>query len=699
MLSEARRHNLQRTLNPRTVCYIGGSFLEHTINANRRMGFNGEVWVVNPKLDNLAGIPCFKSVDDLPGAPDATFLAVNREMTNTIVTELNGMNAGGVICYAAGYREVGGVGVELEAELVANAGDLALVGPNCYGINNYLHGVPLLAIPSLGERVERGSAFIAQSGNLCVNVCNNQRSAPLAYVISCGNQSVLDISDYLDVLVDDPAITCFTLFIETIPNIARFSRIAARALEAGKPIIAHKAGVSAMGKKLALSHTASLAGDDAMYQALFDRLGIIRVEAPSDMLETAKFITHTGVPEGRRIVVYTCSGGDSETVADLAEPFGIELPQPDQDQYDTLRKVMPDFANITNPFDYNTNFWGDYDTLSTIFPVLVDDNVDAGLLVMDVNPEDTGEVDGSDAVLRALCHTQAKAGIPMAWTTSMPENSTPRPRAIAHNAGVAALQGIREGVHALAKSCLFGERRRELMAQGGTDHLAVPPASKLTGEPVAMNEADSKQALAAYGLPIPDGRVASVAEAGKVAAGLGFPVALKLLSDSILHKTDVGGVALALEDAAAVQRAADDMAARLGITEVLIEPMAAKPVAELLVGVTHNDSFGPVLVIGAGGVLVELFRDAVSLLLPVGEDDVRHALSRLKIAKLLDGFRGGPKADMDALVGAIIAIGAYAHDHRGRLAELDVNPLLVMADGDGVLAVDALIRQTPDKEA
>ncbi len=694
MLSDKRRRNLQRTLNPRTVCYIGGSFLEHAINANRRMGFDGDVWVVNPKLDELAGVPCFKTVDDLPGAPDATFIAVNREMTNGIVAELDAMNAGGAICYAAGYREVGGVGVELEKELVANAGDLALVGPNCYGINNFLHGVPLLAVPSLGDRIERGAAFIAQSGNLCINVCNNQRSAPLAYVISCGNQTVLDISDYLDVLIDDPAITCFALFIETIPDIARFSEIAARALEADKPIIAHKAGVSPMGKHLALSHTASLAGDDEMYQALFDRLGIIRVEAPADMLETAKLITHTGVPEGRRVVVYTCSGGDSETFADLAEPFGMELPQPTEEQYATLRKVMPDFANITNPLDYNTNFWGNYEVLSEMFPVQIDDTIDAGLLVMDANPEDTGDVDGSHEVLRALCHTKAKTGIPMAWTTAMPENSTPRARAMAHNAGVAAMQGIREGVHALAKTCLFGERRHELMARGEVDSLIVPPATTLEGEPLAVNEAESKQALAAYGVPVPSGRVASTAEAGMAAGEIGFPVVVKLLSDTILHKTDVGGVALNLADQKSVQDAADDMAGRLGIDRVLIEPMASKPVAEFIVGVTHNDSFGPVLVIGAGGILVELFRDSVSLLLPATEDDVRRAIAGLKVAKLLDGFRGGPMGDMTALIAAVLAIAAYAHDNRTSLSELDVNPLFVLPEGDGVLAVDALIRKT-----
>ena len=692
MLSDTRRKNLKRALNPRTVCYIGGSFLEHTINANRRMGFDGEVWAVNPKLDDLAGVPCFKSVADLPGAPDATFIAVKREMTNEIVAELNAMHAGGAICYAAGYREVGGVGIELEAELVANAGELALVGPNCYGINNFLHGVPLLAIPSLGERIERGAAFIAQSGNLCINVSNNQRSAPLAYVISCGNQSVLDISDYVDVLIDDPAITSFALFIETIPDIAQFSRIAARALEADKPIVAHKAGVSAMGKKLALSHTASLAGDDEMYQALFDRLGIIRVEAPADMLETVKCITHTGVPEGKRIVAYTCSGGDSETMADLAEPFGVELPQPSAAQYATLRQVMPDFANITNPFDYNTNFWGNYEVLSEMFPVLVDERIDAGLLIMDTSPASvSGESDGSHNVLRAFCHTKAKTGIPMAWTTSMPENSTPRAREIAHNSGVAAMQGIREGVHALIKTCLFGERRRELMARGEVESLVVPPAVKLAGEPRALNEADSKAALAAYGLPVPAGRVAPVAEAGAAAEAIGFPVALKLLSDTILHKTDVGGVALDLRDRKAVDEAAGDMAARLGIERVLIEPMAPKPVAEFIVGVTHNDSFGPVLVIGAGGILVELFRDSVSLLLPVTEEDVRRAIAGLKVAKLLDGFRGAPKGDTDALVAAVMAVAAYAHDNRANLAELDVNPLFVLPEG--VVAVDALIRK------
>lgn len=694
MLTERRRENLKRALNPRTVCYVGGAFLENTIRYNRRLGFDGEVWVVNPKYDEIAGAKCYPSVGDLPGAPDATFLAVNREMTNQMVKELAERGAGGAICYAAGYSEVGGVGPALEDELRRNAGDLALVGPNCYGINNFLHGVPLLAIASHGERVSRGCAFIAQSGNLCINVSNNQRTAELAYVISCGNQAVLDIADYVDVLIDDPAITCFALFVEAIPDVAHFSRVALRALKAGKPIIAIKSGVSELGKKMALSHTASLAGDDALYQALFDRLGIIRVQTPVELLETAKFITVTGVPKGRRLAVFTCSGGDSETVADLGDPLGVILPQPNPQQFKELRAVMPEFANVTNPFDYNTKFWGNYEVLVELFHVLLRENVDAGLLIVD-SPAETGSEHKSDtdAVVHATRDAGRRAGVPVAYCSVMPEASNAAMRRWSHDDGIAALQGIREGVTAVAKTAAFGERRQALLHRAELDDHALPDVLPLGATPKALDEWQGKQALAAYGLPVPKGSPARIAEAGRVAADIGFPVAVKVLSDTILHKTDVGGVALNLATPEAAQAAAEDMAKRLGVTKVLIEPMAPKPVAEMIVGITRSEEFGPVLVVGAGGVLVELYKDAASLLLPVHEDDVRAAIDRLKVARLLDSFRGGPKGDREALVKAVMAVAAYAMDNRSSLAELDVNPLFVLPEGQGVVAVDALIRK------
>ena len=695
MLTERRRQNLKRALNPRTVCYIGGAFLENTVQYNRRLGFDGEVWVVNPKYDQIGGAKCYASVAELPGAPDATFLAVNREMTNKAVAELAARGAGGAICYAAGYSEVGGIGPELEDELRKNAGELALVGPNCYGINNFLHGVPLLAIASQGERIHRGCAFIAQSGNLCINVSNNQRSAELAYVISCGNQAVLDIADYVDVLIDEPAITCFALFVEAIPDVPHFSRVALRALKAGKPIIALKSGVSELGKKMALSHTASLAGDDALYQALFDRLGIIRVSTPVELLETAKYITVTGVPKGRRLAVFTCSGGDSETVADLGDPLGVVLPQPNEQQFKELRAVMPEFANITNPFDYNTNFWGKYDILVELFHVLLRENVDAGLLIVDSPSEARIEhAHETDAVVHAARDAGRRAGVPVAYCSVMPEASNAAMRTWSHADGIACLQGIREGVGAVAKTCAFGERRQALLARPELDSHALPDIRPLAGEAHALDEWQGKQELATYGLPVPKGCPTEITRASGVAEEMGYPVVVKVLSDTILHKTDVGGVALNLTTPELVDAAARDMAERLGATRVLVEPMAPRPVAEMIVGVTRSEEFGPVLVVGAGGVLVELYKDAVSLLLPVHEDDVRAAVGRLKVARLLDGFRGGPKGDTEALVKAVMAVAAYAEANRTSLAELDVNPLFVLPEGEGVVAVDALIRKS-----
>lgn len=692
MLTEIRRKNLQRALNPRSVCYVGGSFLEMTIRGTLESGFDGDVWLVNPKTDEMAGLPCFKSVDDLPGVPDATFIGVNRTVTNATLPRLNAMGAGGVICYAAGYSEIGGDGPELEEDLKASAGDLALVGPNCYGIANQLHGVSLMALPSDGLRVKRGCAFIGQSGSLCHAVTRNARSAPLAYVISCGNQAVLDIADYIDVLIDDPVITCFALFVEGLPDIPRFSRIALRALEAGKPIIALKSGVSDLGASMAMSHTASLAGDDEHYQALFDRLGIIRVTTPVELLETAKFVTHTGVPAGRRLKGFTCSGGDNEMIADLSAPYGLELPQPTEIQRAAMQEHMQLYTSISNPLDFNTTNWGNYDVLLKLFTEALSENADLGLLVMESSQAHEENL-GTREALEALRDAGKATGVPVAQTNHFSENSSAADREALHATGLTMMQGMREGMGAIGKTCAFGERQQTVMARDSRDDLAIPAVSPLPDGVHALDEWAGKQALKAHGLPVPDGRAVAVGDAALAADEIGFPVTLKVLSDTILHKTDVSGVALNLADAASVEAAATDMVSRLGIDRVLVEPMAPKPVAELIIGVTRSEQFGPVLVVGAGGVLVELYKDAECLLLPVHEDDVRAAIGRLKIARLLGGFRGAPRGDLDALVAAVIAVARYATDHRDTLAELEINPLFVLPEGEGVVAVDALIRE------
>ena len=688
--------NLRRALYPESICYIGGSFLEPAIRATRRLGFDGDVRIVNPNRDEIAGEPCLGSIDDLGAPPDVAFLAINREATNALIPKLDAMGAGGAVCYAAGYAEVGGEGLALESELKKRAGDLAVIGPNCYGFNNFVTGAVAMATPTLGERTARGCAFIGQSGNICINIANGRRGSPLTHVISCGNQAVLDFADYIEVLVDDPAVTSFALFMETLPDVAGFSRAAIRALEAGKPIIVLKSGVSTMGASMAMSHTASLAGDDEFYQALFDRLNIIRVETPVDLVETAKVITLTGVPEGRRLAVFTCSGGDSECVADIVEPLGIEIPELDQRQREDIAGHMQVFGTIANPLDYNTSNWGRRDVLEKIFPVLLREKVDAGLLVVDTISDSElppgMKGDGAEAAMQALRDSAHRHDVPCVITSSMPDNISLKLRKEMHEAGIAMTHGIRAGTLALARTCLYGEARRRLVARKSPDDLALEPVAPIRGSVRTCDEQESKQFLADAGFRVPESEVATAATASAAAERIGFPVAVKVLSADIAHKTEAGGVVLDLHCAGDVERAARDIVARTGVDRLLVETMVRGHVAEMIVGITRDDAFGPVLLIGAGGTFVELYRDSASLLLPVVEDDVRSAIDRLKIARLLDGYRGAPRGDREALVEAIMAVASLAKVQRDRLVELDINPILVMPAGKGVIAADGLLR-------
>ena len=698
-MSRATRHaNLRRALYPGSICYIGGSFLEPAIAATRNLGFDGEVRVVNPRRQTIAGEPCLGSIDELDTPPDVVFLAVNREMTNDLVVELDDMGAGGAICYAAGYAETGGVGLALEQELRQRAGNLAVIGPNCYGFNNFVSGALVMATPTLGERTARGCAFIGQSGNICINVANGRRGTPLSHVISCGNQAVLDFADYIEVLVDDPAVTSFALFMETLPDAAAFSRAAVRALEAGKPIIVLKSGVSRKGASMAMSHTASLAGDDRFYQALFDRLNIIRVETPEDLLETAKVVSVTGVPEGHRLAVMTCSGGDSGCVADIVEPLGIELPELDQRQHDDIAPHMQAFTTIANPLDYNTSNWGRQDVLEAIFPVLLRQGIDAGLLVVDAIsdaeqlPDTRSQDDGAAAAMRAFHTSVLRHGIPGVITSSLPDNTSIRLRKQFHEAGIAMTQGIRAGTLSLARTCLYGTRRRAFLSHPASGDRTLAEPVPLDGEVRTLDEREGKQVLATAGLTIPFGECARPAAAACAAERIGYPVAVKALSATIAHMTEAGGVALNLNGHHEVARAAGAIARNTGTKELLVEAMVAGHVAEMIIGVTHDSAFGQVLIIGAGGTFVELVEDSVVLLLPLEREDVRRAIGSLKVSRLLDGYRGAPPGDVEALVDAVMAVAALAAAHRASLVELDINPLLVMPPGGGVVVADCMMR-------
>jgi acyl-CoA synthetase (NDP forming) len=699
-LALRRRASLKRLLSPRHIAFVGGRKLAVPIRQAKAFGFAGPIWAVNPTLESIEGVPCVPTVRDLPEAPDATFLAVPREPSIEIVRELAEMGAGGVIGYAAGFAELGSEGADLQRRLVDAAGDLALVGPNCYGLLNAVEGVALWASGHGLSRVERGAAIVAQSGNLALNVTMNLRSVPFAHVISMGNQACLGLADFVAVLAEDPGVTAIALYIEGITDVSAFADAAVLALERGVPIVALKAGASELGSRLAVTHTSSLAGDDALYDALFERLAIARAGSVPELLETVKLLSVSKPPAGNRLAVFTCSGGDSLMSADAAAPLGIALPQPSPDCAERLRKLLPDFATVANPLDYNTSLWGHREELVRCFSTLLSDPYDAAMLVIDYPHQGIAGRAECDVSVDALMDAARAAGIPSVVCSTLPELLPPEARARMIAAGVTPLQGLPEGLAAIAASMRHGARREEI-GRSGAERLRLPAVRPLAAAPALLNEARSKAELAAFRLPVPASRAVPPARAADAAKELGFPVALKVLAPFLPHKTEAGAVALSLTSPDEVEAAVIGMQARMGasgagpIETVLVEAMVTDAVAELIVGVVRDDRLGLAMVIGGGGVLVELMKDTQRLLLPATREAIEDALARLAAGKLIAGYRGRPPGDMDAAVEAIAAIAAFAHAHRDRLAELDVNPLLVRPKGRGAVAVDALIRMAP----
>ena len=695
-MSQTIRDNLKRMLAPQHVAFVGGRSMARALKRCAEGGYQGQMWLVNPQHDSLEGVPCVRSVAELPCGPDAVFIATNRELTLTCVAELAAIGAGGAICYASGFAETGAEGQALQQQLLKAAGDMALLGPNCYGLLDYLHSSALWPVAHGGKVVEKGVAVLTQSGNFAYNLSMSDRSLPVAYMVSVGNQAQLGVAELMDVLLDEPRVTAIGLHLEGLKNVPGFARAAHKALEKGIPIIALKTGVSQIGAELALSHTSSLSGSDALYDALFDRLGVIRVSGPVSFVETLKAAACGNLPAGNSLIALACSGGDAGLIADYAERNGLGLPKLDQGQVGELAQVLPTYANLVNPLDFTTAIWGDGEALNRMLDSALRTEADAAMLVLDYPSEFTGERKECDLLLELYCAALQRHGKTGFVTSAFPELLPAHARERLHTQGVAALQGVEDGLAAWGRIAGYQRNRHALLALGESALVPLCPQA-LEGEGRLLNEWDSKQALKAFGLPTPNGVLSTPDKALKDAETLGYPLVLKAVSAQLPHKTEAGAVALNLKDGAALSAALEKMRTSIAayapgvvFDQLLLEPMAKPPLTELIVGIKRENDFGLALVIGAGGILVELLKDSRSLLLPTTDGAIRNALLSLRSAPLLQGFRGRESADLDALVAAIRAVADYACENAAQLLELDVNPLLVSAQG--TTAVDALIR-------
>ena len=713
-MSPARRRNLQRLLKPRHVAVIGGREAEVVAGECARIGYRGPVWPVNPRRDSIGGHRCFGSVERLPHAPDAAFVAVPREAAIDTVARLAAMGAGGVVCHTAGFAEIGAQGARLEAALVEAAGDMALIGPNCYGFINYLDRAALWPFAHGGSCPGYGAAIVTQSGMLSSDLTMSRRSVPFALMASIGNQSVVTLADCVDVFSEFGGVRAIGLHVEEIPDVADFSAAVRKAARADIPVVALKTGVSEIGASLTAGHTGALSGGDDLYQALFDRLGVIRVATPAQLLETLKFLCVAGVPAGGRIAGLTCSGGAAAMLADYAQIAGLEFPPPTERTTEVLAGCLPHTATVSNPLDYTTPIWGQPERVRPVFDAVLRDPRDVAVIVQDYPLEGIDE--SKDSYLndaRSFIAATRAAGVPAAVCSTLPENIDRETREMLIAEGVAPMQGIREAIDAIAGAVWHGRRRERLRRdarRAGDEAGAGLAAGTGTGVgvgagvksvrvgPVKMlDEHQAKTRLRGAGMPVPAGRVTSARDAPDAAANLGFPVALKMVSHRLPHKTEAGAVALGIASRAEAEAAVARIRADVGRHDTgamsdrfLVERMVEPPVAELLVNVRTDLRFGLAMTLASGGVLTELVADAVTILLPADRVELEEALGRLRVSRLLNGFRGAAPVDRTMIVDALSRLVAHLCREGNDVVEVEINPLFILRDR--VCAVDALIR-------
>ena len=678
-------YNIKRLLVPRTLALIGGAWTDAVAAGNQRIGYTGEVWRVHPSRASNGTTTYYRCVEELPGIPDAAFVAVPSRDVAKVAAALRARDGGGFVCFAAGFSETGTAeGDRLTHDLIASAAPLPFFGPNCYGFVNFFDRVSLWPDQVVGAPVSRGVALICQSGTIALTLMFNERSVPIGYIFTVGNQTALAVEDLIELLANDERVTAFGLYIEGIKDAPRLARAAAVARAAGKPIAVVKAGRTPAAARTVQSHTGSLAGADVVFDAFCRQAGLARCDTLAALCETLKVFHAGGAISGRRVLIMGASGGDMAMSADLARPLALDFAPIPQDATARLREILTDRVTIANPFDFHTYIWFDREALRAMFTAVLRCGFDVVGFVLDCPPEGKADTSAFTAAIDAFIAASRGAPTRAALIASLPEtlSATVRERCLA--AGVIPLQGQREALEALALAGAVGET----WGAPGKLELRIPEGKR--GTERTLPEAEAKAALAAFGLRVPRSRLITRGEVAAASAELGFPVVVKVASVGLAHKSDVGGVVLNVRTAAEATTAAERLSA---LTEsFLVEEMITDGVAEILVGAVVDAQFGLTLVIGAGGVLTELLQDSVSLLPPFTRASIEAALQRLTVNKMLQGFRGRPLADVPALVDAILAVGRYAETNLASLVELDVNPVIVRPAGAGTVVVDALIR-------
>jgi len=699
-MSTSDDRSLDALFAPKSVAIIGASsdqrrFGGRPIQYLLEAGFEGGIYPINPMRDEIQGLKAFKSINDVPGDVDLAMLAVGADVTQQTVEDCIARGVKAAICYGAGFAEVGGEGEIRQAKLVetARAGGLRLLGPNCMGALNARTKFYGTFASALEDGVpEAGRIAIAsQSGGYGGYLLRHLflRGLGVSQWVTTGNEADIDVGEALHWMAGQEDNDVLVAYIEGLRSRGSLIRALRRARENKKPIVVMKVGRTAEGSAAAASHTASLTGQDNVYDALFEEYGVYRARTTDELLDVSYALSRRSLPKGPRVGVISISGGIGVQIADFVSDAGLTMGQVPEATQDKLRALVP-HCSPRNPIDMTGLVTTNHDIMEKTLDAVFEANAfDATLIFLGI----TGAAPSMARPLQqaiANAHARAPDQLVFVSVTCPPEMMREYDAK-----GMFAFEDPSRAVNALSALWRFHETFDSDIAAP----LALPAVEPLElPEDGKLNEAAAKALLAEHGVRSPREAVAKdAAEAARLAANIGFPVAVKVVSPDILHKTEVGGVALRLADAAAVEDAVSRMAETIPqhlpdarIDGYLVSEMVTGGV-ECILGISQDEAFGPVVTFGLGGTLVELLKDTVCALAPVSVEQARAMIGKVRTAPLLTGYRGGPRHDIEALAQAISGLSILAAQHEGTITTIEVNPLVVRPDGGGVIALDAVI--------
>jgi len=700
--------DFSRLFGARSIAVIGASADEKTPSGQplmhlRNLGYPGEVYPVNPRYEAIGAWRCYPSVTALPAVPDVALVAVAAERAPSVLEECGKKGIRFVIMITSGFAEMGEAGVAAQARLLETARrhGISMIGPNCQGMINAADGFSLGFGAPYGLRYNRGGiSMTSQSGawGNAVMILANQEGLGFRHYVSTGNEAQTTSLDVVDWYLDDPQTRLVVSYVEGFQDAHRLVGIGRKALELGKPYLLWKVGTSEAGARAAASHTANLGGEMALYRAAFEQSGIIEVTDVDDLADRAHALLTGRRPGGNRVAVISMSGGAGVLMADHCAAAGLELPTLSPFTLERLRAILPAFAGLNNPIDVTGNVSAREGSFVEALELILADPL-------------------VDMLGICLASISGPAGNQIAIDVARVCAATTKPVLVAWCADV---ERTREGYEALAAvgtprydtpvRCARGMDALWHFERARRDHerISAEPVLRLerpaqrqamAGLRVDLTEYQAKQVLADYGIPVTREALATTAEqAVELAGQIGYPVVMKIVSPMIPHKTEAGGVKVGVRDAQAVRDAFAEIVANAGrhspgapIDGVLVQAMVSGG-TEVILGVTQDPLFGPAILFGLGGIFAEVMKDVCFRIAPITRSEAMTMIRSIKAFPILDGARGRPKADLDALADALVRLAALAVDLQDTIAEIDINPLIVLPAGQGVVAVDALFK-------